>query len=187
MWRSARSISCANPVAVNSRAIASRSSRPIASFRSRTASSRPTRLVRAFLAASSAEFVSVLKTSARASSSRSSRLNVSSPAPSWSARASPALTNCPLATQSPFSVTKTSPVRSDFVIASSRLAASRAFIFSGSVRRRTATSSRGAPSRSEIFRSSAIVSVANDIESAGRSSTPQANALVCTFDSSLPP
>ena len=92
--------------------------------------------------------------SARVSSSRNSRLNASNPAPSSRSRASPALTNCPLAIQSPFNVTYISPVAIDLTIASSRLAASRAFIFCGNVRLRTVTSCCGAPSRSEMRRSS---------------------------------
>ena len=157
----------------------------MASFSSTTASSNSTRWARASFAALIATSTSRASTSARISNSRSSRLKVSSPAPSSRSRASPALINCPLAIQSPLRVTYISPVAIDFIIASSRLAASRAFIFCGSVRLRTVTSCCGAPSRSQIRRSSRKPP-GRPGDKAGRSSSLQASAVI-VFTSSLPP
>jgi hypothetical protein len=185
MWRSARSTSCSRP----SSCVRAHRFAFFATDRfveRTTASSSSTRRARASFARAPATSTSRANASARVSSSRNSRLNASSPAPSSRSRASPALTNCPLAIQSPFKrdVHLAGRDRLDHRVFEIRresrvhLLRQRAFENGDQLLRRAEQIADA-----QVFAKAFARAVG---ESAGRSSSLQASAVI-VFTSSLPP
>ena len=144
------------PCAVTSRAIDSRSSRPMASLRITTASSSSTKRARACLADASAA-TSTQHSNFRARFQLSQLTFERQQSRALFERAS--ITGADkLSAGYPVAVQryKTSPVASDFVIASSRLAARRAFIFAGQRALQTPRPARAAHPADQKFSGSQI-------------------------------